>query len=191
MKYKIAVDCDEVLNNLNEITTKVFNEENNTNLTEDVFTSYDIYKCLPFEDAEKYVALWRREDIWRSLTPAYHSQWGVKKLVDSGFDVYIATATHHENFSWKVEWLQSYFPFVEPSHIICIGDKSILNVDVMVEDCADNLINNIRCNRVLLEKPWNMNIHDEIYGIKRCANWDEIVPAIEEFYKNDERLMSN
>lgn len=78
MRYRIALDCDDVLNNLNEAVCKVFNEENGTDITEDTFTSYDIYKCLPFEDAEKYTALWRREDVWRSLTPVYHSQWGAK-----------------------------------------------------------------------------------------------------------------
>ena len=140
MKYRIALDCDDVLNNLNEVVCKVFNEENDTDITEDTFTSYDIYKCLPFEDAEKYAALWRREEIWRSLTPVYHSQWGAKKVVDDGFDVYITTATQWENFPWKVEWLQSYFPFIDESHIICIRDKSILDVDVMIDDNLDNLI---------------------------------------------------
>ena len=170
---------------------KTFNEENGTDITEDTFTSYDIYKCLPFEVAEKYAALWKREDIWRSLTPVYHSQWGAKKLVDDGFDVYITTTTHWENFPWKVEWLQSYFPFIDESHIICVRDKSILDVDVMIDDNLDNLIGNIRCNRVLLEKPWNKDAHDEVYGIKRCTNWDEIVVAVEEFYKQDEELMAS
>lgn len=191
MKYRIALDCDDVLNNLNEVVCKVFNEENRTNLTEDTFTAYDIYKCLPFEVAEKYAALWKREDIWRSLAPVYHSQWGAKKLVDDGFDIYITTATHWENFPWKVEWLQSYFPFIDESRIICVRDKSILDVDVMIDDNLDNLIGNIRCNRVLLEKPWNKNAHDEVYGIKRCTNWDEIVVAVEEFYKQDEELMKS
>ena len=61
----------------------------------------------------------------------------------------------------------------------------------MIDDNLDNLIGNIRCNRVLLEKPWNKDAHDEVYGIKRCTNWDEIVVAVEEFYKQDEELMAS
>ena len=52
MKYTIAVDVDDVLNNLNERIIEMFNEEYGTSLAEDMFTSYDLYKCLPFEIAE-------------------------------------------------------------------------------------------------------------------------------------------
>ena len=45
MKYRIALDCDDVLNNLHEVVCKVFNEENGTDLTEDtVLKKYDV--CL-------------------------------------------------------------------------------------------------------------------------------------------------
>lgn len=190
MKYIVALDCDCVLNNLIESTCQMFNERYGTDISEKTFIQYDIYKCLSFEDAEKFTALWHERELWDSLSPTHHSQWGVKKLIDDGFSVYIATSTHHENFPWKVEWLKHYFPFIDERHIICIGDKSILNVDVMVDDHAYNLINNLHCNRVLVEKPWNINIHDEIYGIKRCTNWDDIVDAVEEFYNNDKELMA-
>ena len=90
-----------------------------------------------------------------------------------------------------MKWLKRYFPFIDESRIICIRDKSILDVDVMIDDNLDNLIGNIRCNRVLLEKPWNKDAHDEVYGIKRCTNWDEIVVAVEEFYKQYEELMAS
>lgn len=190
MKYIVALDCDCVLNNLIERTCQMFNERYGTDISEKTFIQYDIYKCLSFEDAEKFTALWHERELWDSLSPTHHSQWGVKKLIDDGFSVYIATSTHHENFPWKVKWLKHYFPFIDERHIICIGDKSILNVDVMVDDHAYNLINNLHCNRVLVEKPWNINIHDEIYGIKRCTNWDDIVDAVEEFYNNDKELMA-
>lgn len=191
MRYNVMVDCDCVLNNLMERTCQMFNERYGTNISEDYFTDYDICKCMPFEDAEKFKALWHERELWDSLAPTHHSQWGAKKLVDDGFNVYIATSTHYENFPWKVLWLKHYFPFIDERHIICIGDKSVLNADVMVDDHADNLIENLRCNRIIVDKPWNVSTHDEVYGIKRCTNWDEIVAAVEEFYKQDKELMDN
>lgn len=191
MRYKIALDCDDVLNNLNDVVCKVFNKENNANLTEESFTYYDIYKCLPFEDASKYAQLWYREDIWNSLTPIENSQWGVKKLIDNGYEVYITTASNTKTLNCKINWLKKFFPFIDEKHIICIKDKSLLNVDVMIDDNADNLINNIHCNRVLFDKCWNKSVHDDVYGMKRCMNWDEVVKAVNEFYKYDEELMSN
>ena len=191
MKYNIMVDCDCVLNNLIERTCQIFNERYDTNISEETFTYYDIYKCLAFEDAEKFKALWSKRELWDSLSPVYHSQWGMKKLVDDGFNVYIATSTHYENFPWKVEWLKHFFKFIDERHIICVCDKSVLNADIMIDDCADNLINNLRCNRILVDRPWNASTHDEAYGMKRCANWDEIVAAVEEFYKQDKELMQD
>lgn len=191
MRYNVMVDCDCVLNNLIQRTCQMFNERYNKNISEETFTQYDIYKCLAFDDAEKFSALWNERELWDSLSPTYHSQWGVKKLIDNGFNVYIATSTHYNNFPWKVEWLQHYFPFVKESNIICIGDKSVLNADIMIDDYANNLIGNIRCNRILFEKPWNKSVNDDVYGIKRCTNWDEIIEAVEEFYKNDKELMDN
>lgn len=189
MKYKIIVDCDDVLLNLNAKVLQIFNQENGTNYTEDIFTSFDIYKCLPFEQAEKYTALWLREDVWRSLKPVHHAQWGMKKLVDDGYDVFIATSTHYSNFAWKIEILQAYFPFIDSSKIICISDKGLLNGDVMVDDCVDKLISNLYCHRICFEKPWNMSVHDEVYGIHRCTSWDEIIDTIEKLYKEDLKLM--
>lgn len=189
MKYKLIIDCDDVLLDLNGRVLQVFNEENGTDYTEDIFTDFDIYKCLPFELAEKYTALWLREDIWRSLSPVYHAQWGMKKLIDDGFEVFVATSTHYSNFAWKIELLQAYFPFIDSSRIICIGDKSLLHGDIMVDDCTANLISNLYCHRICLEKSWNQNVHDEVYGIHRCKTWDEIIDTIQKFYKEDQELM--
>lgn len=189
MKYKLIIDCDDVLLDLNGRVLQVFNEENGTDYTEDIFTSFDIYKCLPFELAEKYTALWLREDIWRSLSPVYHAQWGMKKLIDDGFEVFVATSTHYSNFVWKIELLQAYFPFIDSSKIICIKDKSLLHGDIMVDDCTANLISNLYCHRICLEKSWNQNVHDEVYGIHRCKTWDEIIDTIEKIYKEDQELM--
>lgn len=189
MKYKLIIDCDDVLLDLNSRALQVFNAENGTDYTEDIFTDFDIYKCLPFELAEKYTALWLREDIWRSLSPVYHAQWGMKKLIDDGFEVFVATSTHYSNFVWKIELLQAYFPFIDSSKIICIKDKSLLHGDIMVDDCAANLISNLYCHRICLEKSWNQNVHDEVYGIHRCKTWDEIIDTIEKIYKEDQELM--
>lgn len=189
MKYKLIIDCDDVLLDLNSRVLQVFNAENGTDYTEDIFTDFDIYKCLPFELAEKYTALWLREDIWRSLSPVYHAQWGMKKLIDDGFEVFVATSTHYSNFVWKIELLQAYFPFIDSSKIICIKDKSLLHGDIMVDDCTANLISNLYCHRICLEKSWNQNVHDEVYGIHRCKTWDEIIDTIQKIYKEDQELM--
>lgn len=185
MKYTIAVDIDDVLNNLNDRVIQMYNEEYDATITADIFTSYDIYQCLPFEDAKNYTKFWLREDVWRSLEPIYHSQWGVKKLIDDGYNVVLATSTHYTNFAWKIEWLREHFPFIDISKVICIADKGLLKVDIMIDDCAEKLISNISCHRICLDKTWNRNIRDEVYGIHRCKDWDEIIRVVDKIYKEE------
>ena len=83
-KFTVALDCDEVLNNLIEKTLELYNAQHGTQLALDSFTDYDFYKCLPFEDAEALTAMFLKKELWDSLSPAPDSQWGVKKLIDSG-----------------------------------------------------------------------------------------------------------
>ena len=67
MKYIVALDCDCVLNNLIERTCQMFNERYCADISEETFTQYDVYKCLSFEDAEKFKALWHERELWDSL----------------------------------------------------------------------------------------------------------------------------
>ena len=79
------------------------------------------------------------------------------------------------------------FPFIDEKRIICIHNKSLLHVDVLVDDCAENLIStNPLVDRVLLDRPWNQSIHDDAYGIYRVHNWEEIVAQVDAIYKENQ-----
>ena len=43
-KFTVALDCDEVLNNLIEKTLELYNARHSTQLALDSFTEYDFYK---------------------------------------------------------------------------------------------------------------------------------------------------
>lgn len=184
-KFTVALDCDEVLNNLIEKTLELYNARHSTKLTLDSFTDYDFYKCLSFEEAENLTAMFLEKELWASLSPTPHSQWGVKTLIDKGYDVYVATATHHTNFPWKVDWIIKNFPLIDEKHIICIHNKSLLRADVLVDDCAENLISTSPLvDRVCFDKPWNRDVYDDAYHIYRAHNWEEIVEQIDTCYKD-------
>jgi 5'(3')-deoxyribonucleotidase len=166
-----------------EKTIMMYNNRYNTQLSLSDFTDYDIFKDLPYDEAEKLIALWYEEELWNSLEPRCGSQRGVKKLVDDGHDVYFATATHPKNFAWKVEWLQHYFGMVQSKNIICICNKGLLNCDVLIDDCVDNLLANKLCYRVLFNCCWNQHVNDDVHLITRVHNWDEIIEVVNEICK--------
>lgn len=187
-KFSVAIDVDCVLNNLMEKTIEMYNNLYGSNLKIDDFKEYDIFKCLPEKEAKRFVELFKVCDLWMSLTPIKNSQWGVKQLVDNGYEVYLATATHHINFAWKVDWLKSCFGMIPEENIICIHNKGLLKVNVLVDDCVDNLTSSLWYERVCLDWPWNRNVCDEAYGIHRAYNWLEIVDIINEIYDSENNV---
>ena len=101
-QLKVACDVDEVINDLIDKTIKLYNDRYGAELTRDVFVEYDIYKCLPFEEAELFVNLFLQKELWDTVEPIEDAQWGLKYLTNNGFDVYLATATNCETYQYKV-----------------------------------------------------------------------------------------
>ena len=181
-KFSIAIDVDGIVNNLIPRAIAVYNERYNASLVLDDFNKYKIEECLPPEEAQRFIDIFKEEEFWGSLTPLKDSIWGVKQFVESGYDVYFATATHYSNFAWKVEWLKHFFGMVPEKKIICVHNKELLKVDVLIDDCIDNLLSDVWFERVTLDYPWNRHVWDETYGIHRAYNWIEIVDIVNKIY---------
>jgi 5'(3')-deoxyribonucleotidase len=181
----IAVDIDNVLNDLAEKTINLYNEISGNNIQMSDITTYDFNECVPPEDADAIVELFKKQELWDSLMPLTDSQAGLKTLVNMGHEIYLATATHPENFMWKVEWIKKYYPFINTDNIIRIINKGLLKCDVMIDDCLDNLISNM-CNRICLDYPWNRQADKEFaYDIVRVYNWKDIVNIINKLERKE------
>lgn len=174
----IVCDIDSILNNLTERAIEVYNSRNNKNIKISDIISYNFYDCLPKEDADGIVSLFKEKSLWDSLKPLEGSQNGIKQLIKRGHQIYLATATDPINFEWKISWLKQYYPFLSEDNIIRIMDKSLLKADVLIDDCLDNLISS-SAERIVLNYPWNQNeLKDYAYGIRRGYNWSDIVNII-------------
>ena len=184
-QLKVACDVDEVINDLIDKTIKLYNDRYGAELTRDIFVEYDIYKCLPFEEAELFVNLFFQKELWDTVEPIKDAQWGLKYLTNNGFDVYLATATNYETYQYKVEWIKRYFPFIDEKNIICIHNKSLLDVDFVIDDCAENLINCKWTHRILVDQVWNQHPKYFAYNLHRAHNWHEIIDVITTIAKEE------
>jgi 5'(3')-deoxyribonucleotidase len=123
--------------------------------------------------------------VWNSLTPLPGSQKGLKRLVECGHDIYLATATHPNNFAWKVEWLKRYFPFIHPARIIRIVHKGLLKCDVMIDDSLGNLMES-SCHRIAIDYPWNQDKRKSyVYDIHRAKNFSEVIDIINDIERKE------
>lgn len=175
----ICVDWDCVLNNLMDKTLEIYNAQSGKNIQMSDLTSYNFYDCLPREDADGIVKLFKNKAMWDALTPIDGARKGLQKLIDDGNKVYIVTATATENWPWKISWLKKYFPFFNTDNVVRLMDKSLFKCDIMIEDAYEQLIKNKLCHKIILDYPWNCcEEKDWVHSTYRCKNWQEIVEAV-------------
>lgn len=175
----IVCDIDNCLNNLGERMLEVYNARSGKNIQMQDITSYNFAECLPKSDADGICSLFKEKELWDSLKPLSGARETLKKLIQQGHRIYLATATDPVNFEWKCSWIKTFYPFIPVDHIIRIMDKSLLRVDVMIDDHMDNLIGNV-CERICLDYPYNRSSSkDYAYSIYRVYNWSEVATAIE------------
>lgn len=181
----IMCDIDGIINDLVAKALALYNSRSGKSIRPSNITTYSFSECLPRDDADGICELFKEKELWDSLEPLPGSQKGLKTLINNGHNVYLATATLPENFLWKIEWLQKYFPFICADNVIRIANKGLLKCDVMIDDCIDNLTSNL-CDRVVLDAPWNRNkTKDTVYDIKRAHNWNEIVKIINDIERKN------
>ena len=108
----------------------------------------------------------------------------VERLHNAGHEIWIATSTEAANVHKKARFLQRTFPFLNiRKRLITTPYKQILNADLLIDDCVDNVIN-AQYKSILMTYPWNANFDDASDdNIYRVNNWLEVEPMIEYIQK--------
>ena len=175
---RIAIDFDGVLFPTVEKVLEIYNKKHGTFLDISQIISYDLHDNFLPDVAEELIELFIDKDVYSSLQPYKGAVKAIKTLIEQGYEIYVATATDVRNMEWKEQLLQKYFPFIPKKNLIRIHDKSLLKIDILVEDCIDNL-KSIIVHRICFNQPWNQNEEtDWLYDIYRIHRWDEITNVI-------------
>ena len=182
---RIAIDFDETLFPTLEKVLEVYNKRHGTNFELSQITTYNLSDSFDTEVADELVELFVDKSVYDCLQPYKGAVRAVKSLIEQGHEVYIATATDVRNMEWKEELLQKHFPFIPKKNLIRIHNKSLLNVDVLVEDKLDNL-KSAFAERVCFDQPWNVdNDADWVYSIYRIHHWGEIINVIQSIERKE------
>jgi 5'(3')-deoxyribonucleotidase len=86
-------------------------------------------------------------------------------------EIVIATAAMDVpcSFEPKFRWLARHFPFIPPSHIVFCGDKSVLDVDDLIDDSPRHFAR-LRGRGILFSAPHNC--HETRY--LRVDSWEDV-----------------
>ena len=177
----IVCDVDGVLNNLMEVTLNVYNQKYGTEYSLNDISSYNLENCFDHTTAKRMKQIFCdvKTPIWDKVKPIAGAQDALEQLLSKNHQVYLATDNDPNTYGQKVAWVKRFFPFIDSSKIICIKDKWLLRADIMIEDNIQTLLAKPYYHRICFDYPWNQYNYDEIYGIHRCHNWDDIVDEIE------------
>ena len=179
----IAIDCDNVLNDLCVQTLKLYNRDANDNLLIEDITKYRIDNFVKPEFSDKIKNYFNDTEVWKNINTIKDSQYYIQKLITDGHRVLIVTATEPKNFYKKEGWLYRFYPFLDlKNNLICIKDKQFLKVDIMFDDYSRNLSNiiddygfNITADYIkfCFNYPWNQNFECDNVNSFRAYDWED------------------
>lgn len=170
MIKSIGIDLDGVLNNMHEEWINRYNKDYDDNLTIDDIKGWGIQEYVKPECGDKMLDYVFQEGFFNSLKPQKHSVEVTRELMKH-YEVYIVTATHPEQFEEKYKWLQRYFAHIPLDRIVVAQDKTVVNVDLLIDDAAHNITT--FPNKVLVyDYEWNRHLksYERVYGWKDIAD---------------------
>lgn len=175
MKKRIALDMDEVLADVVAKYLKIIEKEYGRALKKEEYWGQKPYYL--FEDGIKIREYLYHKGFFRDLPVMEGAKEGVDFLMRH-FDVYITTSATEFKYSLtdKVEWLNEHFPSIHWKKMVLCGDKSIFNMDFMIDDHAHNL-ETFEGKGILFTATHNI----EENRFPRCDNWTEVV----EYFKKE------
>ena len=135
-RVRIAIDMDEVMADALAEHVRRYNAAFGASLTPNDLRGRHLEECVPPGHRAATEAL-IDESFFEDLEPLPDCQEVVQELA-ARHEVYVATAAMEVpcSFNAKLRWLQRHFPFIQPSHIVYCGDKTIIDADYLIDDRA-------------------------------------------------------
>jgi 5'(3')-deoxyribonucleotidase len=164
MKKLMYVDVDGTLNEFaetfkNEVRSLGFSFHPGK---EDFYFFEDAIIATKAEQKEIKEHIFSKSDFWENLPVLPGSQVCIKYL-NNLFDLYIVTAPwensdKHKNE--KIEWVNTYFPFLNNEQIVFSSEKWKLQPAIIIEDRVDTLENcqDEGFTTVKFEQPYNKDL---------------------------------
>ena len=179
---KIGIDIDNVITNTTECVINYINKRLDLGLKLEDITEYWLEKVIPpqygwivnqaFSDSEMWKNVWLIDDAKRSIP----------EIIREGHKVYFVTSTTSDNFRKKIKFLQrelDLFPGYAERNTISIKNKQLLQLDILVDDCLENLTGDRTYLSLCYDYPWNRNFVDySEENFLRVFSWQDIYDII-------------
>jgi len=167
---RIGIDLDDVINNLVSIWLSRYNLDYNDNVKIEDIKSWDIGDYTKAgKDFYKYLG---DGETFKNLSIKDGAANVIEKLCQE-HEVYIVTANASYNTGVcddKVNFIKKFMPFFPIKNIIFINNKSLLDLDVLIDDGLHNFVG-FKGKKIVFDRPWNQDYRNKYDWRMEC--WDE------------------
>ena len=185
----IGIDLDNIVVNTTESLIIYLNERIPTlNLKMEDLKEYYVENNIPKEYALVVKEAFENKNLWKKVKVIPEARIYIEKLHNDGHNLYFVTSSLPENLYKKINHLSRGLTFLPKNyihqHTINIHKKQLLNLDVHIDDCLDNLTGKRTYESICLNYPWNDKELSE--HIWRANSWKEIYDIVNKLndYKN-------
>ena len=184
-RHSIKIDIDGVLEDLLVPLIAMYKERHGIEIPYDSFSRYDFANFKP-DVRQEFLDILHTQELIERLEPVDGAYEALADL-NERYDVFLVTATWVERFGMKAGWIIHNYPFIQLDRILRIPGKykSMLNTDFAVDDYHENLKTDL-AHRILVDAPFNRNVHDEAFGFHRVKNLAEAVNIIDDIARTEE-----
>ena len=180
---RIVLDQDQVLAKWVERILEWYNQDYKTNFSrEDVKTYWSMDGLLGTQGRDFLRSCMRYPELYRDLDPVEGALDGVRRLIDMGHDVVIATAIPScagIAYHGKLEWIRRNMPFFDLKNFIAIQRKDLVDGDLLLDDGPHNIDawshNHPEKTTVVFDCPWNQGVK----ATHRVKSWKEFLDLVE------------
>ena len=195
---RIGIDLDNVVVNTTETVLNYLAERGAPRLTLNDMKVYWIEKNFPPEYSLLVAEAFESRRMWKNIQLIEGAKRYIKKLYDDGDEIYFVTSSLPENLDKKIKHLTRNLDFLPEdyivNHTINIRKKQLLKLDILVDDCYDNLSGDKEYTSILFCYPWNNDITRE-EDMWSASTWGEVYDCIKAIKKerarNERRLQYN
>lgn len=179
----IYIDVDDTIEDLLFAWCTYLNTKYDLYIDPNDAKEWDVTKLFTTLTHKQIYGALYDDELWKSVKPIAGAPKYIKKLMDDGFDVYLATATHAAQFKIKLdEVIFKYFPFIHEDHIITIHNKQLLRGLVLVDDYVENLKNSDYYG-ILFESYYNKSTDlSNLENVYMVSSWKDCYKKIHEIY---------
>ena len=172
LRPKIGLDWDDVLAPFNDIAVEMANEKYHI---DPPLTLEDITSWNNTGRAAVIKEFYYKDELYHSQVVSEKTKRCVRQLMKIA-DVYIITAAYPQYMGIRAKQILEEFPEIPESRIILGSAKSLVHLDIILDDAIHNVMESPATYPVLMRKPWNW----QMTGLLSVNNLSEFVLLVKQ-----------